>query len=402
MKDKLMLRNITDDVKDVVSSDEKMLFIYGPRQVGKTTLSKQLAEKFSSYSYDSWDNIDFRRNWTKNPKFLIHNKVTIFDEIHKAKGWKNTLKGLYDVSGKNKLFIVTGSARLNVFKRGGDSLMGRYYGFLLHPFTLGELISHKIIRPEQVIDLFLNTNHMTMHADKIKHLMEYGGFPEPFIKANKDHHTRWYRGRLEKIIREDLRDMSKLPELSQIEMLAAILPEKVASNFSINSLREDIEVSFPTIKRWLNYLEELYFFYSVKPYSKHIARAIKKEGKIYLWDWSTLDDKGAKLENMVASHLYKAVSTWNDFGMGVFGLNLVRDKDGREVDFLITKNKKPWILIEVKSSETSFSPHILYFNKKLTPEFSIQLINKPDVFIKHKESPNCYVSSLEYFLKFLP
>ncbi len=404
-KTKIIERNIASSISNISQKDEKMIFIYGPRQIGKTTLSFQISGPSKNTAYFNWDDIDFKRIWTKRPKDILAKepRSLILDEIHKAKKWKSTLKGIWDTLDSYVQIIVTGSAKLNVLRKAGDSLMGRYWGFLLHPFSVGELTSDKIIDPAKLVKAILNTDYNeAANKETFKDMLEYGGFPEPFLKSSKSFLIRWQRGRLEKLIREDLRDLSRLPELSQVEMLCAIMPEKVGSPFSISSLREDMEVSFPTLKRWLNYLEMVYFHYNIKPYTKNVKRSIKKEGKIYLWDWSPLKSPGAKLENIIAAHLYKAVNIWNDFGMGNFELKLIRDKEKREVNFIIINEKKPWLLIEVKSEDRSISKNLIHFHNSLKPKLSLQLTTHPKYMKKANHIKNMFCMTAWNFLELLP
>ncbi len=409
-------RYLEKTIESLALKRDKMAFISGPRQCGKTTLAQMLLKNNKSGAYYNWDDIDFRRQWTKSPNKLVNkstsnkNKVPfyIFDEIHKAKGWKRTLKGIYDTSHQQAKMIVTGSARLNIYKKGGDSLLGRYLNFRLHPFSLGELTEKKLLSPNEFIKIISTQKKqqeksLSTKQKRLNELIRYGGFPESII-AKSDNITRlWQRGRAEKIVREDLRDLSRLPELSQIEMLMSLLPEKVSSLLSIQSLREDLEVAHTTVSRWLKYLSELYYFYEIKPWSKSIPRSLKKEGKIYLWDWSEVPGKGAQYENLVASHLLKACHYWTDTGEGFFELYYLRNKEKKEIDFLITCDRSPWMAIECKSSGTEISPHFKHFLKYINPKLFVQLVNQP---IKRKAlkilNKNGSIISAAEMLSYLP
>lgn len=356
-----MDRYLAKDIQELALKRHKMAFISGPRQVGKTTLAKSFKHTFKQFVYRNWDESVFRKLWTKSPNsisesFLLEKikeeKLLILDEIHKSKGWKQKLKGIYDDLGEEIKIIVTGSARLNIFKKGGDSLMGRYLNFRLHPFSYGEIIQSKKLSPEEwKISLFKKTNKENPQAPLLK-LLKFSGFPEPFFSNSDKILNIWRKGRNEKIIREDLRDLSRLPELSQIEMLASLLPAKVGSPLSVQSLREDLEVAHDTVSRWLKYLNELFYFFEVKPWSKSMPRSLKKEGKIYLYDWTEIENTGAKFENLVACHLLKACHYWTDTGEGDFELFYLRNKEKQEIDFIIVKNKTPWLCLEAKMSET--------------------------------------------------
>ncbi|MFH1729668.1 MAG: ATP-binding protein [Pseudomonadota bacterium] len=385
-------RYLKDFINKLALERYKMAFISGPRQCGKTVLSKMILNENKLGSYNNWDDIDFRRIWTKNPKLIydnidsknINKSIVVLDEIHKERTWKNRLKGLFDTKSPCKI-IVTGSARLNVYKKGGDSLMGRYLNFRLHPFTVGELHKTVKLKPNEIIKQIFKEKIPTQNQSKkyfktIIDLMNLGGFPEPFLEGSEEIARIWRSGRHEKIVREDLRDLSRISELSKVEMLMTLLPAKVSNPMSIQSLREDLEVAHETCSRWLNYLKELYFIFELKPYYKSISRSLKKEEKIYLWDWSELKEKGALYENMLASHLLKSVHFWNDTGKGSFDLHYLRDKEKREIDFLITNDKLPWLAIEAKLKKHELDNNNLAFIKKVNCKHYIQLVLEEDVW----------------------
>lgn len=361
-KGHLLPRYLFQSVLNFALKRHKMAFISGPRQVGKTTLAKSLSTYFAENCYRNWDDVTFRRQWTKNPQQILGDfsmarheisKLLVLDEIHKVKGWKLRVKGLFDEYGEDLNIVVTGSARLNVYQKGGDSMMGRYLNFRLHPLSYGELTQNEPLSPDAWQKSLLTSNRSFSGRPEIfENLVNYGGFPEPYFARNPKIVNLWRRGRNEKIIREDLRDLSRIIELSQVEMLTALLPLKVGSSLSIQSLREDLEVSFDTVKRWLRHLMELYFFFELKPWSKSVVRSLKKEGKIYLYDWSEIENKGARFENIIASHLLKAIHFWQDTGEGNFELHYLRNKEKQEVDFLITRQSQPWLMIETKLSST--------------------------------------------------
>lgn len=377
-------RYLEHALKRFCFSDHKMAFVSGPRQCGKTTFAKMLLSRRKRGNYFNWDDIDFRRLWTKKPKLIIPENspktpLVVLDEIHKTKLWKRTLKGVYDTLEKPADILVTGSARLNVYKKGSDSLMGRYYHFRLHPFTLREMNDISELTP----DVFINAifNHSKTSRKKYKEdfqsLMKFGGFPEPLFMQNEKKTRLWRSSRIEKVVREDLRDISRIPELGRIEMLVSLLPERVGSLFSVASLREDLEVNFETVKRWLNYLKELYYLFEIKPYHKSISRALKKEGKIYLWDYSEIQNEAARFENLVACHLLKTCHYWSDTGEGKFELFYIRNKEKQEIDFLITKDKIPWLPVEAKLNECEPSPHWKKFLPYLACQNAVQIVASP-------------------------
>lgn len=374
-------RYLTTSVKKIAFEDHKMAFVSGPRQCGKTTLGKILLNEQEG-NYYNWDDIEFRRLWAKDPKKILSlseskkEQLIVLDEIHKAKGWKRSLKGFYDTLPTPANILVTGSARLNIYKKGGDSLMGRYYNFRLHPFSLAEIMGHTPQTPDNFLKQltardFLHSKAVSSHLDS---LLQFGGFPQPFLSQDSKKATLWRQHRVEAVIREDLRDLSRIPELSQIEMLAALLPERVGSLLSLNSLREDLEVSYDTVKRWLGMLDDLYYIFRISPFSRSIKRSLKKERKLYLWDYSEIPNRGGRIENLVASHLLKACHFWTDTGEGLFELNYLRNREKEEIDFLITRDKKAWLPIEVKSQNQQPAPAWKKFLPMLPCPLGIQLI----------------------------
>ena len=357
-------RYLFDSVKVLALDRKKMAFISGPRQVGKTTFAKSLKSEFDLFLYKNWDESSFRKGWTRSPGLITaeldltnirKRPLLALDEIHKSKGWKTRLKGLFDETGDRLRIVVTGSARLNVFKKGGDSLMGRYLNFRLHPLSYGEILAHEIISPDKWKANLIQGKNSDLKSDSsvIDKLLRFSGFPEPYFEGSDKIMNIWRQGRNEKIVREDLRDISRIPELSQVEMLTSLLPDKVGTPLSVQSLREDLEVSFDTVKRWLKYLEELYYFFEIKPWSKSVPRSLKKEAKIYLYDWTEIENPGHRFENLVAATLLKACHLWTDTGEGEFNLHYLRNKEKQEVDFLITKQRKPWLMVEAKIAEKS-------------------------------------------------
>ncbi|MFN9065891.1 MAG: ATP-binding protein [Bdellovibrionales bacterium] len=404
-------RYLSQALKKLSLDRHKMAFISGPRQVGKTTLSKSFKSSFDVFIYKNWDESDFRKLWVKSPNQIKNEfdlakfnqtRLLVLDEIHKSKSWKQKLKGIYDELSDQIQILVTGSARLNVFKKGSDSLMGRYLHFRLHPFSLGELSETSPLLPEDwKKSLFKKPQQASnkSNLEILKRLMNFSGFPEPYF-ANSDNILRiWRRGRTEKIIREDLRDLSRLPELSQVEMLTSLLPSKVGSPLSVQSLREDLEVSHDTVKRWLQYLKELYYFFEVKPWTKSVTRTLKKEGKIYLYDWTELSEEGIKFENLVACHLMKACHFWTDTGEGDFDLFYLRNKEKQEIDFLIVKDKKPWLALECKLKDTSIdSKAVGKFIERLDCPY-VQVVKTENIWFA-KDSK--LVASADFVLAKLP
>ncbi len=349
---------------------KKIVFLSGPRQVGKTTLAKQfLADQRNYFSYD---NESFRRNWVKNPQDALTFRgrgVVALDEIHKDRYWKRKLKGIYDSAERPFPIIVTGSARLDLYRKGSDSLLGRYLPYRLHPLSVAERENPST--PDEILKV-------SQVRFPLNQLMATGGFPEPFFEGNTLQATRWSRLRLERLVQEDTRDLLAISDLRAFQILAELLPERVGSALSINSLREDIGKAYATVRSWYYVLESLFFSFTVRPYSKRIARAIRAEPKMYLYDILRIPAnlRAKRLENITALHLLKACDYWNDTAQGEFSLHFVRDKQKREVDFLIVRDGRPWLLVECKSGSTTPSPHLVYFGELLKPQHQIQLVEQ--------------------------
>ena len=368
-------------VKKIAFKNNKMAFIAGPRQVGKTTLAQQLLDEAGGGGYYNWDDLEFKRQWIKDPKALVPQavgprKLVVFDELHKAARWKSSLKGVYDLRHSYADILVTGSAKLDIFRRGGDSLLGRYFLLRMHPFSLGEL-SESAAKPDDLETLLKNP--LTSSKDIFERLFQFGGFPDPYLKADPVLWNLWRRMRHERLVREDLLALTQTHEIALIESCAALLPDRVGSPFSVQSLAGDLGVSHPTTKRWLLWLSQLFYLYFVPVYSKKLARSLRKQPKAYLWDWSEVKDEGPRFENMCAGHLLKACHFWTDSGLAKFDLCYVRDKEKREVDFLVTRDGRPWLLAECKSGDTDIAPSLLYYAKILAPPIVLQIVRKTGV-----------------------
>ncbi len=369
--DRYLQKNVLADLKN------KMVFIGGPRQVGKTTLALMIGQKYyKKYLYLNWDNREDRKNILAG-KIKAGTKLVIFDEIHKYKQWKNYVKGEFDKNKDKFNILVTGSARLDLYRRGGDSLMGRYYYYRLHPFSLAENFQPtKIVKPPQELK-FLKTTKKTKEI--FDNLLKFGGFPEPFLKKNQKTLRRFHNERLDRLVREDIRDIELVRDLSALQILVEILPSKVGSLLSLNSLREDLQVAHKTISLWVDILERFYYHFRIYPFSTTIIKSLRKEPKLYLWDWSQIDNYNARLENIIASHLLKFVHFLYDSEGYKAELFFLRDIEGREVDFLITVNRQPWFMVEVKKTETKPSKNLKYFKEKLKIPFAYQVVAEENI-----------------------
>ncbi len=354
---------------------EKMVFIGRPRQVGKTTLAAHIiSQYFKNPAYFSWDNKQDRQkimnsDWPGNADLLI------LDEIHKYRKWKNLVKGEYDKLNEKYKFLVTGSARLDVYRKGGDSLQGRYHYYRMHPFSMAELLNKKN-RFEIGNELSIENED---HNKELELLFQFGGFPEPLVKQNKRILRRWHNEKVERLFREDIHDLEQIRDLDSMKLLSDILPEKVGSLLSINTIREDLEVSHRAVTNWLNILEKLYYHFRLYPYTGKLLRSLKKEPKLFLWDWSEVNDPGARFENMIASHLLKWIHFLYDYEGYRAELYFLRNVDKKEVDFFVTVDKKPWLAVEAKLSDTTVSPALYYFKERLNIPYLFQVVNLPGV-----------------------
>jgi predicted AAA+ superfamily ATPase len=378
-------RYLSHAVEELCLADHKIAMVSGPRQCGKTTMAKMLLRRRGSGAYHNWDDAEFRLMWAKRPSALvppIQGKtvpLVILDEIHKDRLWKRNLKGVFDTLDRPCDFLVTGSARLNVYRRGSDSLMGRHYHFRLHPFSIREMERSDILRPDEAIESLFGRSHAAGRHGHVRldALMTYGPFPEPLFRQDIRKANMWRRSHEQLVIRQDLRDISRLPDLGRLELMTAMLPERVGSLFSLASLRNHLEVTFDTVHRWVAYLKELYYLFEIKPFTRSIPRSLRREGKMYLWDYASVPDRAARFENLVAAHLLKVCDYWSDTGEGEFDLFFLRDRDMHEIDFLIVRDGKPWLPVEVKQSDTDLSPNWKRFAAHLPCKRGLQIVAQP-------------------------
>lgn len=342
--------------------EKKTVLLSGPRQAGKTTLAKMLFPGSTEYlNYDS----SIGRKTIREESWLRKSDLVIFDELHKMKSWKRWIKGIYDTEGVRPRILVTGSARLDLFRKGGDSLAGRFFLYRLHPLSIAEAG-----RASPSLGLSLESIQ--------DRLMNLGPFPEPFLRGSQEEADRWRKTHLDSILREDLIDLESVRDLKGIETLVDLLSERVGSPVSFLSLSRDLAVSPNTVKHWIEILENFYVIFRVTPYSKNIAKALLKEPKIFFYDTGrVINNPGARFENMIATALIKRNHFLEDSKGTVMSLHYVRDQQKREVDFLTLKNKKPEFLVECKWNDGNLCSNLEYFSSIISPEKIVQLSGKP-------------------------
>lgn len=323
---------------------KKMVFVGGPRQVGKTTLALGLLGTHADETHPAYLNWDHPRAASafRSAELPPGEPLVILDEIHKYARWRNVLKGIYDTERSRRRILVTGSARLDYYRKGGDSLAGRYRYFRLHPFSLSEM-ARAPKRPD------------------LEALLTFGGFPEPLFAQNQAELRIWRRDRLSRVVREDLRDLEQVREVSLIEHLVDLLPARVGSPLSVRNLSEDLQVDHKTVERWLQILENLYVGFRILPYGSPRIRAVRKERKLYLWDWSGVAETGPRFENLVAAHLLKYCHWIEDTEGHAMDLRYLRDTDRREVDFVVLRERRPLFAVECKSGDKAPGPAVRYF-----------------------------------------
>lgn len=365
-------RLYTAILKDSLQQNRQMALVSGPRQVGKTTVCRALAA-----AYLNWDNADDRRRLLRGPAALAEalelNRlraaplVAALDELHKYAKWKVLLKGFFDTYGDRVRLMVTGSSRLDVFRRGGDSLMGRYFLYRMHPWSVGESLRTEL--PSREIQSPAEAPPEDWDA-----LWEHGGFPEPFLRRDSRFTRRWHSLRQEQLAREDLRDLAYITSLGTLETLMQLLAESSAGQLVYSNLAREIQVSVDTAKRWIDLLARMHYGFIVRPWFTNVAKGLRKEPKWFLRDWGQVADEGARAETFVACHLLKAVEGWTDLGFANCELRYLRDKQKREVDFLVVRDRKPWFLVEVKLSDRKLSPSLHHFQNQTLAAHAFQVV----------------------------
>lgn len=322
--------------------EEKVVLVSGPRQCGKTTLSRMIQPNHQYLNHDLAEHRLLLRQkaWDRSKPLIV------FDELHKMPEWKAWLKGIYDVEGLPPALLVTGSARLAAFRKTGDSLAGRHFHHRLHPLDLKEAATHAGIEPAGALEL----------------LLRVGGFPEPFLRGSERWYRRWRRSHVDAILREDMLGLSAVRDITSIETLIELMRHRVGSPLSADSLARDLQKSRNTVQHWLELLENLYVVFRITPWHRNVARSLLKAPKYYFYDCAMpLGSEGVRFENLVACALLKEAHRAQDAAGEDVALHYVRDRDGREVDFLIVKDGRPWQLVEAKWAEADTSPHLRLF-----------------------------------------
>ncbi len=404
----MIRRNIQPFISQLSLDRHKMAFISGPRQCGKTTLVKNMIP--SKEDYFNWDNPAFKKQWVSQIESFTSqvlnksNPIIALDEFHKNPKWKNQIKGFYDQYAEHIQILVTGSAKLNVYRKGADSLLGRFLHFHLDPLTINEVVQKKTILFEDLLHRVQNfewlSNSKKEHVLALENLLKFSGFPEPFKSQKESIYNLWSKSRNELLVREDIPENSQLLRTNQVDILALLLPGKVGSPLSIQNLKEDLDVAHTTVSRWMNALSSVYYHFLVPPFSKKIIRSLKKESKIYLYDWAQIESPGIRFENLIASHLLKMVHYYNDSGQAQLTLHYLRNKDKQEVDFLICQKGEPLFSVEAKVSDLNLDMTFKKFQTHYKfPHY--QIVQKPNIYRKFQTFNACVIS-FDLFFSLLP
>jgi len=365
-------------LRDHFARHRQMAFVVGPRQVGKTTTCKAASTGGAYLSFDDPASArliaagaDVVAREVGLERLRAAPLPLLLDELHKHRRFKAFLKGLFDGWGDRARILVTGSSRLDAYRRGGDSLMGRYLLFRMHPFSVGELIAPELpsalLKPPRALA-----------DDEWRALWEHGGYPEPFLQRSTRFSNRWRELRLQQLVREEVRDVAAIHDLAVLDHFARLLVERSAETMVYSSFAKDLRVTVDTVRRWIALLSSLHLGFLVRPWSKNVAKSLRKEPKWYLGDWAAVEEPGRRAETFVACHLLKAVEGWTDAGLGAFELRYLRDKEKREVDFLVVKDRKPWFLVEAKLADTELSRHLGHFQRQVKAEHAYQAVVELD------------------------
>ena len=358
----------------------KMVLLAGPRQCGKTTLAEELVKRARG-AYFNYD-VSAHRQALRSGALPEDKKLWVFDELHKLRTWRNWLKGVYDLHHARHPILVTGSARLDHYGRGGDSLQGRYFRHRLHPFSLAEVVGRRV-SADTAPDELISMGHAVPvgAADALMNMLVRGSFPEPFLAASTTAANRWRMNYGSLLIREELRELENLRDLDRVELLYDRLPDAVGSVLSLNALREDLEVSFDSVRRWVGIFDALYATFRVAPFGPPRIKAVKKEQKLYFWDFARVTQQSARFENLVLLHLLRLCHWLEDIHGERAELRYLRDVNGREVDAIVLRGRKPWFAVEVKLDDAPLDPSLRYMLERvpIAHAFQVSLRGKKDV-----------------------
>lgn len=344
---------------DRVQADlaRKMVFLTGPRQVGKTTLSRHLVAQqggqYLNYDVPADRAMILHQRWSPQAPLLV------LDEVHKMPGWKSWLKGVYDGKPASQQLLVTGSARLDTFRQSGESLAGRFFGLRMHPLSVREWCEQTGAQPDAALT----------------HLLERGGFPEPCLAPDNEQAERWRRQYFDGLVRNDVLEFSRIQEVGAIRLFAQLLRSRVGSPLSLASIASDLAVSPATLKKYLDILEALFIVFVVRPYHDNIARAVLQSPKVYFYDTGLVEgDEGLRFENLVATALLKQVQWQHDVQGKEAGLHYIRTKDGAEVDFALSEKNQLTQLVECKLSDEKPHRALLRFAQEQAPMQAVQVV----------------------------
>jgi uncharacterized protein len=371
----------------------QMRFIAGPRQAGKTTLARrQLEHTRCEALYYLWDDRAVRTRARADARFFLSDVPPgrrpawiCFDEIHKMPAWKNILKAAFDGVGDDFRFMVTGSAKLAWMRRAGDSLAGRYFTFHLMPLVLSEAagVTADTLSPPAEAEAWMERHAADAPASgALEDLLRYGGFPEPYVRQSVRFWRRWREEYADSVIREDLASLTRVTDRERVRELYDLLPGMVGSPISESSLGAHIQVSPPTVKNYLKRLEDFYLAFALRPWSRNVKRSLLKAAKYYLFDWSAVEDDGARFENWLACELRGRILLWGDQSGEPFALYYLRNKQKQETDFLVVRSGRPWLMLEAKTSDAPPGAHHEAMRQALGGIPFCQVCRKPGVSVR--------------------
>ena len=389
----MIKREYYKEIWGTFDRDKHLVLVSGPRQAGKTIFAKDIASEEPISLYFNYDIPANKLQIHQNPTFFEevdrikgNLPLIIFDEIHKYDDWKNYLKGIYDGYSDEMRFLVTGSGRLDISRKKGDSLAGRYLHFHLWPFTIGEIFASSTgIEDAHVIFDIPEQNRMAQEAWET--MFHVSGFPEPFLKGTRAKYRRWSKSYHTQIIRDDIRDEFAVKQIDRMETLYFLLSESVGSPLSSSNHARTLKISHKTVSSWLTVFERFFLVFRIRPFTKRVPRSLLKEPKIYFYDYCRVKNDALRFENMVAVELNRVATLWSDFGLGEYELWYLRNKEKEEVDFLITESGRPQFMVETKLSDSNVSPHLIKFQNTLNIP-AIQLVNKENIARKIKNGSN--------------